>query len=76
MGHHLVSVFRYEIDQIIMAMCRIFDVITQLSALQECDMIDCIPSKVGGSVRQAIGLPSFSLGDNPSYHTLTRLIIV
>jgi hypothetical protein len=30
MGHHLVSVVRYELDQIIMALCRIFDVIKQL----------------------------------------------
>ena len=44
-------VVRLEIDQIIMALCRIFDVIT-------------------------LGLHNFSLGDNPSYHTLTRLIIV
>jgi hypothetical protein len=33
MGHHLVSVVRYELDQIIMELCRIFDVIKQLSTL-------------------------------------------
>ena len=27
-------------------LCRIFDVIKQLSTLQECDMTDCLPSKV------------------------------
>jgi hypothetical protein len=32
-GHHLVSVVRFEQDQIIMALCRIFDVIKQLSTL-------------------------------------------
>ena len=32
-GHHLVSVVRFELDQIIMALCRIFDVIKQLSTL-------------------------------------------
>jgi hypothetical protein len=33
MGHHLVSVVRFELDQISMALCRIFDVIKQLSTL-------------------------------------------
>jgi len=33
MGHHLESVVRFEQDQIIMALCRIFDEIKQLSTL-------------------------------------------
>ena len=33
MGHHLVSVVIFELDQIIMALCEIFDVIKQLSTL-------------------------------------------
>ena len=33
MGHHFVSVVRFELDQIIMALCRTFDVIKQLSTL-------------------------------------------
>ena len=31
--HHLVSFVRFELDQIIMALCGIFDVIKQLSTL-------------------------------------------
>jgi hypothetical protein len=30
MGHHLVSVVRYELDQIIVTLCGTFDVIKQL----------------------------------------------
>ena len=41
MGHHLVSVVRFELDQIIMALCRIFELIKQLSTLYECNMTDC-----------------------------------
>ena len=44
--HHLVSFVTFELDQIIMALCRIFDVIKQSSTLQECDMADCLLSKV------------------------------
>jgi hypothetical protein len=52
--------------QIIMAGCRIFDVIKQLPTLKECDMMDCLPSRWWHNL---------SMGDNPSYHTLTKLII-
>ena len=41
MDHHLVYVVRFEPDQIIMALCRIFHVIKQLSILQEYN-INCI----------------------------------
>jgi len=30
MGHHLISVVRFELDQIFMSLCWIFDVIKQL----------------------------------------------
>jgi hypothetical protein len=53
MGYHLVSVVRGELDQIIMALCRIFDVIKQSSTLYECDMTDCLLSKVYATLGQA-----------------------
>jgi hypothetical protein len=40
--------------------------IIQLSPLQECDMTDCLPAK---------DYNCHPRGDNPSYHTLTRLTI-
>ena len=43
------------LDQIIMALCMIFDVIKQLSTLQECDMTECLPSKVYATLGQALG---------------------
>jgi hypothetical protein len=39
-------------------------------------MTDCLPSKVYATLGQALGCHNLSLGDNPSYHTLTKLIIV
>ena len=66
----IVTFAKPQVFYYLMSDAKIFDIIYQLSSLLECDPTVCLPEKNKVTRGQA------ALGDKPSSHTPTRVIIV
>jgi hypothetical protein len=70
----IVTFAKPQVFYYLMSDAKIFDIIYQLSSLLECDPTVCLPEK--NKVKSKVTRGQAALGDKPSSHTPTRVIIV